>query len=508
MADMIQESTPRFNIGDQVSIKNYKGTIKSWTVHLRLNTIQGRNYTLKARYESGRPALERRFEYELEPAESPPDVELPPMQFYMEGTLTNTPQDQPQIILQPVPAPKAVVDELAAQRLSRTYYDLYIRLTSGIQSEDVKRAFFRALKDQQDRNEPPQAPSALEMLSREAREHIHLLTPDATPEAREKIAQRVRQLARIESRATENIAHVQQAVKEYNATRKAKKANVDFDSVVMSEEKRDQILQAIEQINQHSLIFVDWGFEETIEKGRGVSMLFYGPPGTGKTLVAQAIANKLNKTLKVISTADIESSAPGESERNIRKHFDEAAEAEKNENTKGVILLFDECDSLIFTRKAAGPILAAQVNELLSQIEKFNGITLFTTNRLGMLDEAVNRRLALKLEFAMPTIEERVKIWERMIPKKAPLHEDVDFERLATVELAGGYIKNAVLRAARIAAAVKLDDAEKKITMEHFVTALRQEAESVMDFEEAAKQGNYVAVSGKQHNSKQTIRGL
>jgi AAA+ superfamily predicted ATPase len=256
------------------------------------------------------------------------------------------------------------------------------------------------------------------------------------------------------------------------------KAKVDFDTVVIEDEKRQQILEALEQINQHTLIFEQWGFSETIEKGTGVSMLFYGSPGTGKTLMAQAIANKLDYKLKVISTADIESSAPGEAERNIRKHFKKA----KGGKT---ILLFDECDSLIYTRQNVGPILSAQINELLSQIERFDGITLFTTNRLGTLDEALNRRLALKLEFAMPSQEQRAEIWKRMIPKQAPLDKDVDFHRLAVVELSGGYIKNAVLRAARMAAIEKVPDKKKKIAMKHLVKALTQEAKAMMEFEDA-----------------------
>ena len=259
------------------------------------------------------------------------------------------------------------------------------------------------------------------------------------------------------------------------------KAGVDFDTVIIADEKRLQILEALEQVNQYELIFEKWGFGETIEKGKGVSMLFYGPPGPGKTLMAQAIANKLGYVLKVISTADIESSAPGEAERNIRKHFADA----KNGKT---ILLFDECDSLIFTRENVGPILSAQINELLSQIERFDGITLFTTNRLGTLDEAVNRRLALKLEFAMPTQEERAEIWRRMFPSQAPIAKDVDFMRLAIIEITGGFIKNAVLRAARMAAAEKIPDTQKEIKMDHLVRALKLETESMVEFENAREE--------------------
>lgn len=261
---------------------------------------------------------------------------------------------------------------------------------------------------------------------------------------------------------------------------------VDFDSVVIADEKRQQILEALEQINQQELIFVKWAFGKTIEKGRGVSLLFYGPPGTGKTLMGQAIADKLGYKLSVLSTADIESSKPGEAERNIREAFKKAKDGK-------TILFFDECDSLIYSRSHVGPIMSAQVNELLSQLERFEGITIFTTNRLGTLDEAVNRRLALKLEFAMPTLDERAEIWKRMFPAEAPLDMDVDFKRLAVVELTGGYIKNAVLRAARMAAIEKKPDEEKRIKMGHLIKALKFEAESMVAFDKARQEneGNY-----------------
>lgn len=259
---------------------------------------------------------------------------------------------------------------------------------------------------------------------------------------------------------------------------KGPKTVVAFDSVIIEDEKRQQILEALEQINQQDLIFKKWGFDKTIEKGKGISILFYGPPGTGKTLMAQAIASQLGYKLEVIATADVESNVPGEAERNIRKHFQAA-------NGKKTILLFDECDSLIYTREGVGAILGAQINELLTQIERYDGITLFTTNRLGQLDEAVNRRLALKLEFDIPDRAARAKIWKRMFPAECPIDENVDWNDLAKAKVSGGYIKNAVLRGARMAAAEKKPDPEKRIAMGHLQRAIKLEQESMKEFDKA-----------------------
>ncbi len=263
--------------------------------------------------------------------------------------------------------------------------------------------------------------------------------------------------------------------------RPKKKNSVDFDSVILQQHKKDAIMAAIKQIDHHDLIFKEWGFEATFEKGTAISMLFYGPPGTGKTLMAQAIADRFSYELKIISTAEIETPEPGGAERAIKAAFKES------EGSKNTVLLFDECDSLVSSRKHMGSILAAQVNALLTCLEHYKGIVVFTTNRLEALDEAFDRRLSLKLEFEMPDEAHRAKIWKRMFPKKAPLAEDVSFEQLATVEIAGGHIKNVVLKAARMAASLDVPKKEKRITQAILIDALAQEVRSNVAYTEALK---------------------
>jgi SpoVK/Ycf46/Vps4 family AAA+-type ATPase len=229
-------------------------------------------------------------------------------------------------------------------------------------------------------------------------------------------------------------------------------------------------------VDNHDLIFKQWGFEEVFEKGTAISLLFFGPPGTGKTLMAQAIADKFGYKLQMISTAEIETPEPGGAERNLKKYFTEANTA----NSK-TVLLFDECDSLITDRKRVGMIIAAQINALLSELERFTGIAIFTTNRLETLDPAFDRRLSLKLEFPMPDAAHRILIWKRMFPSKAPLASNIRWEKLARVEIAGGHIKNVVLKAARMAAAQKATE----ITDDILWDCLEQEVESLDAYKEA-----------------------
>lgn len=275
---------------------------------------------------------------------------------------------------------------------------------------------------------------------------------------------------------------------------KIKKDGVDFDTVIMPQDKKDQIIEAINQVDNHDLIFNEWGFGEIFEKGTAISLLFYGPPGTGKTLMAQAIADKYGYKLQIISTAEIETPEPGGAERNIKQYFEKAAADGKT------VLLFDECDSLIHDRSRVGMILAAQINALLTALEKHKGIVIFTTNRLGVLDPAFDRRVSLKLEFEMPGYEERISIWKRMFPDKAPLARDIRWGDLAQIEIAGGHIKNVVLKAARKAASAKA----KLITDDILWDCLEKEVESMESFQDALENnqqfyGTPLANQGRGH---------
>jgi len=246
---------------------------------------------------------------------------------------------------------------------------------------------------------------------------------------------------------------------------------VTLDSVVLDEHKKEEIREAIGQIANNDLIFEDWGFGEVFEKGTAVSMLFYGPPGCGKTLVAQALANTLGLTLKIVQTAEVQSSEPGGAERALKEFFEKAVENKE-------LLLFDECDSLIGPRADVGMILAGQINALLSALELYTGVVIFTTNRLCEMDPAFERRVAAKIEFPFPTEAERAAIWRVLMPEDAPLADDVDFNEYAKAKIAGGNIKNVILNAARRAAYRKLPAIDK----ETLDWALAREKESMKRF--------------------------
>ena len=264
-------------------------------------------------------------------------------------------------------------------------------------------------------------------------------------------------------------ALVQQAVAHYNKTFGKQGPPLLIESVVLDAPNKERIRAALAQYHHGDKLWNEWGLGDVMEKGRAISLLFFGPPGTGKTLMAEAIASETKQTLKILGTAELESSVPGQMERNVMEAFDKARKQKQ-------VLLFDECDSLIYDRSDVGMILGAQINTLLSQLERHTGIVIFTTNRLGVLDAAMERRLACKVEFPFPDAAARVLIWKRLLPEKLPLDARINIEKLAQVPLSGGHIKNCVLAAARLALYREL----KEVSAECFAEAITQERHSII----------------------------
>lgn len=216
--------------------------------------------------------------------------------------------------------------------------------------------------------------------------------------------------------------------------------------------------------------FDSWGISESFEKGITNSILLYGPPGTGKTMIAESIAAVLNQGLMSLDTADLQSQIPGQMERNIKKAFEKA-------DAEDAVLLIDECDSLLYDRNAVGMIIAAEINTLLREIENFDGVCILTTNRLGHLDAALQRRIIAKVELGLPSEEQRREIWKKLLPVKMPV-KDLNFDLLSLHPLSGGDIKNAILLAARKAVAANMEH----VTQEHFNQVLAHIVKSKDDF--------------------------
>jgi SpoVK/Ycf46/Vps4 family AAA+-type ATPase len=141
-------------------------------------------------------------------------------------------------------------------------------------------------------------------------------------------------------------------------------------------------------------------------KARGHGTLcFYGAPGTGKTALGEHISRALGKPLIVKQASDLVSKYVGETEQNMAAMFKEA-EAEK------AVLLLDEADSFLQDRRGAQRTYeVTEVNEMLQQMERYNGIFVCTTNLLDRIDQAALRRFTFKIKFKPLTKEQREKMF-------------------------------------------------------------------------------------------------
>jgi len=135
------------------------------------------------------------------------------------------------------------------------------------------------------------------------------------------------------------------------------------------------------------------GVIDGLKKKRHGTFCFYGPAGTGKSELARHIADELAMPCVVKRASDILSMWVGGSEQNIAEMFAEARQQE-------AVLVLDEADSFLADRRDARHSWeVTQVNELLTQMEAFNGIFICTTNLMEKLDQASLRRFAFKVKF-------------------------------------------------------------------------------------------------------------
>jgi ATP-dependent 26S proteasome regulatory subunit len=220
--------------------------------------------------------------------------------------------------------------------------------------------------------------------------------------------------------------------------------------LILRPEPQRQLHELCNHVRHSGTVYQGWGFGAG-HTSSGVHALFVGSPGTGKTMAASVIAAELGLELYRIDLSSLVSKYIGETEKNLSRIFDEAG-------TSNAILFFDEADALFGKR---GEVKDAQdryanmeVSYLLQKMEDFPGITILATNFRANLDKAFVRRLNFIVDFPFPDATERMSIWERNLPAKAPVARDVDLGFLAArLDVPGALIKNIARNAAFLAAA-------------------------------------------------------
>jgi SpoVK/Ycf46/Vps4 family AAA+-type ATPase len=163
--------------------------------------------------------------------------------------------------------------------------------------------------------------------------------------------------------------------------------------------------------------------------------MFWGLPGTGKTEFAKYMARELGKDLLVKNMSDLSSKWVGDTEKNIAEAFREARAA-------GSMLFLDEADSLFIDRKTASHSWeTSQTNELLTQMENFEGICICCTNLLDHIDEAALRRFSWKVKFLPLTPDGAEKLFRKYFLPEGAIPKAVKAGLQTTQNLTPGDFK-------------------------------------------------------------------
>jgi len=242
----------------------------------------------------------------------------------------------------------------------------------------------------------------------------------------------------------------------------------DLDDVVLPDDRREQLLEIVDNVLLASQVLDTWKFRRQLPYGRGVAALFHGPSGTGKTMAALAVAHRLGVQVLRIDLSRIVSKYIGDTEKNIDRVFSDA-------RSSGAALLVDEADALLGKRSevkdAHDRYANIEVAYLLQRMEAHEGLVILTTNLRQNLDSAFVRRLRFIVDFPRPDAQARERIWRRCLPDEAHALDDAAFRQLGRrMDLTGGHIRQITLRAAFLAAAAKVP-----IGLAHISAAARAE---------------------------------
>lgn len=241
-----------------------------------------------------------------------------------------------------------------------------------------------------------------------------------------------------------------------------------WSDIVLPDDKLIQLKDVCTHARYRQKVFSEWGFDQKISLGKGLSVLFAGPSGTGKTMAAEIIAGELRLDLYKIDLSCVVSKYIGETEKNLSTIFQEADES-------NAILFFDEADAIFGKRSEVKDshdrYANIEINYLLQRMEEYEGIVILASNFQKNIDEAFTRRLRFIIEFPFPDADYRLTIWKKIFPQSTPLDRDIDFTFLANkLKITGGNIKNIALGAAFFAA-----QNSGVVNMEHLIHAVRRE---------------------------------
>jgi transitional endoplasmic reticulum ATPase len=214
------------------------------------------------------------------------------------------------------------------------------------------------------------------------------------------------------------------------------------------------------ELRQMQLMIEDPKLAASLGVEPPTGLLLYGPPGTGKTTIARVLASEAKCQFFATSPAEINSMWLGESEKQVKRLFDQARAAAPS------IIFLDEIDALLPSRTGGVNMYSDKVvNQFLHEMDGLRAnkrvFVVGATNRRDMLDPALLRggRLSREIEIPLPDLEGRHSLFE-LYTRSANIAPDVSIEDLAnnTDGLSGANIR-ALINEAGLQALIRIADA-------------------------------------------------
>jgi SpoVK/Ycf46/Vps4 family AAA+-type ATPase len=221
--------------------------------------------------------------------------------------------------------------------------------------------------------------------------------------------------------------------------------------LIVPQPVRHRIDLALSQVDNHEILYQEWNLKKIDPYRTGTALNFYGPSGTGKSMAAEAIASHRGQPLIDVSYAEIESKYVGDTPKNIVACFRQAT-------AHNAVLVFNEADSILGSRlsdvtQSSDHSVNVSRAVMLSQLDAFGGLVVFTTNFPRNYDAAFVRRILVHVRFDLPDSATRRTLWETLIPAQVPGAQQLDLAVLAasSAGLSGGDMVNAVMAGSALA---------------------------------------------------------
>jgi len=146
-------------------------------------------------------------------------------------------------------------------------------------------------------------------------------------------------------------------------------------------------------------------------------VLLFGPPGTGKTMMAKAVAGEVEGRMLILNFADVINRFVGDTEKNIKRIFDEAKEYRPS------IVFIDELDGIASNRNEGhdsgqSTAMRSSINVLLTEIDGATSsneglFVLGSSNRPWDVDNAFKRsgRFSQLIYVPAPNTKTRIDLF-------------------------------------------------------------------------------------------------